>query len=377
MTTYDFIQRARFSPGVDDLDLARWAGASRSAADPRLRWDGVRILAADDDAAALSVLARILARAGFADVRTTGEGDRVPALFAEHAPDLVVLDLHMGAVKAPDVIARLRPLIPVDSYVPILVVSGDLTEEARIGALAAGAVDFVSKPYAAAEVLLRVRNHLHTRSLHLSLAGQKQELERKVRERTRELEETACEVLERLARAAELRDDDTGIHTRRVGELSARIAAAMGLPTGEVEMIRRTAPLHDLGKVGIPDGVLLKPGRLSEGERALMQRHTAIGAEILAAGRSRMVRMAEQIAASHHERWDGGGYPAGLAGEAIPLPARIVALADFYDALSSDRPYRPAWPRERVVQEIAAGRGTHFDPAVVDAFVGEVLPRME
>ncbi|HEX5871125.1 MAG TPA: HD domain-containing phosphohydrolase, partial [Longimicrobium sp.] len=137
------------------------------------------------------------------------------------------------------------------------------------------------------------------------------------------------------------------------------------------------APLHDLGKVGIPDGVLLKPGRLSDGERELMQRHTEIGAEILAAGRSRMVRMAEGIARAHHERWDGTGYPLGLAGESIPLPARIVALADFYDALSSDRPYRAAWPRERVVDEIAAGRGTHFDPAVVDAFIHRVLPRME
>jgi putative two-component system response regulator len=368
-------------------DFARGSGpAVNGDPAPRAAWDAeavprpapdARILAADDDGAALAVLARILGRAGFANVCTTGEGDRVPALFEEHAPDLVVLDLHMGHVEATDVIRRLRPLIPRDSYVPILVVSGDLTEEARIGALAAGAADFVSKPYAPAEVLLRVRNHLHTRSLHLSLAGQNQELERKVSERTRELEETAWEVLERLARAAELRDDDTGTHTRRVGELSARIAAAMGLPAAEVEMIRRTAPLHDLGKVGIPDGVLLKPCRLSDGERALMQRHTRIGAEILAAGRSRMVRMAEEIAASHHERWDGGGYPAGLAGEAIPLAARIVALADFYDALSSDRPYRAAWPRDRVVREIAAGRGAHFDPAVVDAFVREVLPRMD
>jgi putative two-component system response regulator len=335
-----------------------------------------RILAADDDATALSILRRILSRAGFQDVHTTVDGDRVPDLFAEHAPDLVVLDLHMGRVEATDVIARLRPLIPRDSYLPILVVSGDLTEHARLGALAAGAVDFVNKPYTPAEVLLRVRNHLHTRSLHLSLAGQNQELERKVRERTRELEEAAWEVLERLARAAELRDDDTGVHTRRVGELSARIAAAMGLEAAEVEMIRRTAPLHDLGKVGIPDGVLLKPGRLSDGERELMQRHTDIGAEILAAGRSRIVRMAEEIARAHHERWDGTGYPRGTAGEAIPLTARIVALADFYDALSSDRPYRPAWPRVRIVDEIAAGRGTHFDPRVVDVFVLDVLPRL-
>ncbi|HEX6372011.1 MAG TPA: HD domain-containing phosphohydrolase [Longimicrobium sp.] len=375
---YDFSHDVGASPRADHAQ-PRWTAASIPAPEPQpgLLSGQVRILAADDDATALSVLARILARAGFHDVRTTLDGDCVPAMFAEHAPDLVVLDLHMGRVEGTDVIARLRPLIPRDTYLPILVVSGDLTEEARIGALAAGAVDFVSKPYAPAEVLLRVRNHLHTRSLHLSLAGQNQALEQKVRERTRELEQTAWEVLDRLARAAELRDDDTGIHTRRVGELSARIAEAMGLPAVDVEMIRRTAPLHDLGKVGIPDGVLLKPGRLSDGERALVQRHTEIGAEILAAGRSRMVRMAEEIARSHHERWDGAGYPLGLAGESIPLSARIVALADFYDALSSDRPYRAAWPRQQVMDEIAAGRGTHFDPAVVDAFMDQVLPRME
>lgn len=333
-----------------------------------------RILAADDDAAALKVLEKILSRAGFGDVRTTGDGGEVPALFREYAPDLVLLDLHLGRVEAPDVIRRLHPLIPAGAYLPILVMSGDLTEEARVGALAAGAADFIHKPYAPAEAVLRVRNHLHTRRLHLAVARQNEELEQKVQARTRELEETAWEVLERLARAAELRDDDTGVHTRRVGELSARIAAAMGMEAEVVEMIRRTAPLHDLGKVGIPDGVLLKPGRLTAAERELMQRHTDIGAEILAAGRSRMVRMAEEIARSHHERWDGSGYPQGTAGEGIPLAARIVALADFYDALSTDRPYRAAWPRIRVVEEIAAGRGSHFDPCVVDAFVRDVLP---
>ena len=339
--------------------------------------DTPRILAADDDAGALRVLDRILARAGFADVRTTLDGTQVPEMFVEFAPDLVVLDLHMGQVEGTDVIRRLRPLIPEGTYLPILIVSGDLTREARVAALAEGAVDFISKPYAVDEVLLRVRNHLHTRSLHLAVAGQNRELERKVQERTRELEEAAWEVLERLARAAELRDDDTGTHTRRVAELSARIACAMGLPETEVEMIRRTAPLHDVGKIGIPDGVLLKPGKLSEGEWQLMKRHTIIGAEILSAGRSEMVRMAEAIALAHHERWDGMGYPQGAAGDDIPLCARIVALADVFDALSSDRPYRPAWSRERVLAEIAAGRGTHFDPRVVDAFLVEVAPGLE
>jgi putative two-component system response regulator len=360
------------------LPAAPAAGASATRAlHAAMALDTPRILAADDDAAALRVLERILARAGFAEVRTTLDGLEVPDLFRQFPPDLVVLDLHMGHVEGTDVIRALRPLIPAGAYLPILIVSGDLTAEARIGALAEGAVDFISKPYAVDEVLLRVRNHLHTRSLHLSVAEQNRELERKVQARTRELADTAWEVLERLARAAELRDDDTGMHTRRVAELSARIAMALGMPDAEVEMIRRTAPLHDVGKIGIPDGVLLKPGKLNEGEWQLMKRHTTVGAQILSEGRSEMVRMAEAIALGHHERWDGTGYPQGLAGDAIPRCARVVALADVYDALSSDRPYRPAWPRERVLAEIAAGRGTHFDPAVVDAFLAHVAPGLE
>jgi putative two-component system response regulator len=360
------------------MPAAPAAGAFATlASHPAMAIDTPRILAADDDAGALRVLERILARAGFAEVRTTLNGFEVPDLFRQFPPDLVVLDLHMGAVEGTDVIRALRPLIPPGAYLPILIVSGDLTPQARIAALAEGAVDFISKPYAVDEVLLRVRNHLHTRSLHLSVAEQNRELERKVQERTRELEDTAWEVLERLARAAELRDDDTGMHTRRVAELSARIAVALGLPDAEVEMIRRTAPLHDVGKIGIPDGVLLKPGKLNEGEWETMKRHTEVGAQILSAGRSEMVRMAEAIALGHHERWDGTGYPRGLAGDAIPRGARVVALADVYDALSSDRPYRAAWPRERVLAEIAAGRGTHFDPAVVDAFLTHVVPGLE
>ena len=366
-------EREAFLPAVP----AGGPSAPRNEPHPAMATDTARILAADDDASALRVLQRILGRAGFAHLRTTQDGTEVPDLFTEFQPDLVVLDLHMGPVEGTDVIRRLRPLIPASTYLPILIVSGDLTAEARVGALEVGAVDFIGKPYAVDEVLLRVRNHLHTRSLHLAVASQNRELEHKVQARTRELEDAAWEVLERLARAAELRDDDTGMHTRRVGDLAARIAAALGLEPAQVEMIRRTAPLHDVGKIGIPDGVLLKPGKLNEGEWELMKRHTTVGAEILAAGRSEMVRMAEQIALAHHERWDGGGYPLALAGERIPLTARIVALADFYDALSSDRPYRAAWPRARVLAEIEAGRGTHFDPRVVDVFLAEVVPGLD
>ena len=177
------------------------------------------------------------------------------------------------------------------------------------------------------------------------------------------------EVLERLAAAAEYRDDETGQHTHRVGTLAAKLARALGLPAEQVELVRRAAPLHDVGKIAIPDSILLKPGRLTAEEYAVMQAHALVGARILSGGRSPLVQMAERIARGHHERWDGTGYPDGVAGEQIPLEARIVAVADVYDALTSDRPYRPAWPRERVLAEIAQSAGTHFDPRVARAFL--------
>ena len=336
-----------------------------------------RILAADDDASALRVLDRILSRGGFGEVMTTTDGTRVEALFQEFRPDMLLLDLHMGAIEAPEVIRRVRALIPPEEHVPILVLSGDFSDESRLAVLAEGAADFIHKPYSPGEVMLRVRNHLQTRLLHAAVREQNRTLEARVRERTEALERTAAEVLERLARAAELRDDDTGLHTRRVGELSGALAVAMGLPDAQAQALTLAATLHDIGKIGIPDSVLLKPGKLTPDEWEVMKSHTVIGARILADGSSAVVRLAEQIAHAHHERWDGTGYPLGLAGADIPLPARIVALADFYDALTSDRPYRAAWDVPRVLEEIRSLRGTHFDPAVVDAFLGSVAPGLQ
>ena len=185
--------------------------------------------------------------------------------------------------------------------------------------------------------------------------------------------EAELEILARLAAASEARDDDTGQHTRRVGELAARIGEVLGLPLEEVDLIRLAAPLHDVGKIGIPDAILRKPGRLTPDEFAIMQTHTLIGAAMLADGATRHMRLAETIARSHHEWWNGKGYPDGLSGEAIPLPGRIVAVADVYDALTHARPYRGAWKRDRVIAELRRKTGTHFDPRLVEAFLDAVL----
>jgi putative two-component system response regulator len=213
-----------------------------------------------------------------------------------------------------------------------------------------------------------VRNLLVTRYLHLALRDHNRYLEERVRERTAELEEAHAEILARLARAAEFRDDETGEHTRRVGRLSAAIARELGLNAEEVSLLQQVAPLHDVGKIGIPDDILLCPGRLTPEQLKVMRSHTEIGGNLMGGSEIPLLNMAEEIARTHHERWDGSGYPAGLSGEEIPIAGRIVAVADSYDAVTHRRPYKPAWAAEDGWWEIARKAGADFDPAVIDAF---------
>src|SRR5205085_1204241 len=251
---------------------------------------------------------------------------------------------------------------------PVIVLSADITHDSKRLALEAGAIDFVSKPFVRGEVLLRVRNLLHTRQLQLQLARRRDELEDMVRERTEDLEAARREVLDRLARAAEHRDDDTHEHAMRIGSISEALARELHLDLTTVEDIRRAAPLHDIGKIAVPDRILSKPGKLDTAELREMRRHPDIGAMILSGGRASVLRMAEEIARTHHERWDGNGYPFGLSGDQIPLAGRVVAVADVFDALTHRRPYKDPWPVDRSAEEIRAQRGRHFDPDVVDAF---------
>ena len=254
------------------------------------------------------------------------------------------------------------------SYLPILMLTGDMTPTARQEALSRGAKDFVSKPFHGDEVLLRIRTLLETRFLYFQIQSQNQILEAKVRERTRELEAAQIEIIERLARAAEFRDDNTGQHTERVGQMAALLARQLGLPDPQVSLIRRAAPLHDVGKIGIPDAVLLKLGqadarRVRAGEDAHHHRRAHPVGQPL-----RVLRLAEEIAFSHHERWDGDGY-VGIRQDQIPLAGRIVAVADVFDALTQKRPYKAAWPIAEAIAEIERQRTRQFDPEIVDAFL--------
>ena len=327
-----------------------------------------RILVIDDEAANVEALDKILRWAGYPWVLTTTDPTEAARLYSEIRPDLIVLDLHMPEKDGFDVMAELAEMTDREEYLPILVLTGDMDPVARERALSAGAKDFVTKPFETTEVLLRIKNLLETRSLHTRLHRHAEELEDKIAARTRDLADAQLEILSRLALAAEYRDDVTGQHAERVGALSALIAEEVGLSAEDVELVRWAAPLHDIGKIGIPDAILLKPGKLLDAEYEVMKSHTTIGARILSGSRFPIMQMARKIALSHHERWDGRGY-TGLVGEEIPIEGRIVAVADTFDCLTNERPYKAAMPVDQTVELIDSERGRHFDPRVVDAFL--------
>ena len=331
------------------------------------------ILIVDDQPDIVQLLATILTTNGYRVVHTPTDPTRARDIVATLRPHIVLLDLSMPQMDGLAVMTQLRASQPPTHFLPILVLTADGTIATRRRALASGATDFLTKPFDHIEVRLRVGNLLRTQALHLALLSQAESLEQQVRERTAELDQARLETLTSLALAAEYRDDATGQHTRRVGELSARIAHMLGLPEDAITRLQHAAQLHDVGKIGIPDDILLKPARLTTDEREEMKRHTVIGAELLSVGRSGTLRLARQIALTHHERWDGYGYPSGLAGADIPIEGRIVALADTWDALIHERPYKPAWPPEAALAEIVQLRGSQFDPHVVDAFFDVVV----
>lgn len=334
------------------------------------------IMIVDDQEANVRLLERVLQQAGFANIKSTTNPRLALSLYAGFRPDIVLLDLHMPEVDGFQIMEELRHRSE-GTYLPLLVLTADITREVKQRALEGGAKDFLTKPVDATEVVLRIRNLLETRMLHLQLKEQNEVLEERVLDRTKDLEQAQIEILERLALAAEYRDDDTGQHTYRVGRTSGLIARALALPDAQAELIRRAAPLHDVGKIGVPDSILLKPAKLTPDEFEVIKTHTTIGARILSGSKFPLLQLAREIALAHHERWDGGGFPEGLAGEAIPLEARIVAVADAYDAMTSNRPYRRALLRQEAWNILWEGAGTQWDERVIEAFASSQNVRKE
>ena len=333
-----------------------------------------KILIIDDEQANIVLLEDILENEGYTNFKSIQDSREVLDIYKEIRPDLVLLDLNMPHLDGFQVMEQLRE-VEKGSYAPILVLTAQSDRNIRLNALAAGARDFIEKPFDITEVVHRISNMLEIRLLHNQVQDQNQILEEKVAARTHELEETRQEAILRLGRAAEYRDNETGMHVIRMSRLSHKLAEEIGLPEEECQLILQASPMHDVGKIGVPDEILLKPGKLDEKEWEIMKKHPEIGAEILSGSHSTVMQMAETIALTHQERWDGSGYPHGLKGEEIPLAGRIVAICDVFDALTSKRYYKEASSVEKSMQIIEEGKGKGFEPQLVDAFK-KVLPKM-
>jgi putative two-component system response regulator len=334
-----------------------------------------RILIVDDTPENARLLEMMLVNSGYKHIRCLHDGRDVLKSLETFAPDLILLDLMMWPVSGYEVLTQIRDYLPEDTYLPIIVITADDTTVARKRALTLGATDFIRRPHEYFDVILRVRNLLQTRFFHLELMARNEKLRELVQERTLYLENiqidlklAQLDIVDRLAVAGEYHDDDTGSHTYRVAQTSRMLALHLGLAADDVEILYRSAPLHDVGKIGISDEILLKPGRLTAPEFETMKKHCEIGSMLLSNGRSEMMEVARNIAISHHERFDGLGYPYGLRGDEIPLAGRIVAVADVFDALTTERPYKKAWPLNEAISEIHNQSGRHFDPTVVTAF---------
>lgn len=323
--------------------------AAAPAALPDTRPSQPRLLLVDDEPTNLHVLRQILQQ----DYRLlfATDGARALQLAAQQLPDLILLDIMMPDMDGYAVCAALKQ-DPRTAAIPVVFITAMSESEDEARGFDTGAVDYIIKPVRAPVVRARVRTHL-------SLV------------RMQELRETRLQIVQRLGRAAEYKDNETGMHVIRMSHFAEALARAAGCPPDWVDDLLNAAPMHDVGKIGIPDAVLLKPGKLDAAEWDIMRRHPEIGAEIIGADHpGGVLRMAHTVALCHHEKWDGSGYPRGLAGAAIPLEARIVAIADVFDALTSARPYKKAWPVEAALDHMRAEAGRHFDPWLMEVFSG-------
>lgn len=310
-----------------------------------------RILVVDDQPDNLHVMKQIL-MAQY-QLLFAKDGERALSLAAEQNPDLILLDVMMPGMDGFETCIRLKREKDT-CHIPVIFVTAMSDIEDETYGFELGAVDYIAKPVSAAIVRARVKTHLSLVSVN-------------------EIHETRLEIIRRLGRAAEYKDNETGLHVIRMSNYSMLLGKACGMSDDEAELLLHAAPMHDVGKIGIPDSILLKPGKLTAEEWEIMRRHPAIGAEIIGEHKSQLLEWARIIALTHHEKWDGSGYPSGLSGKEIPLIGRIVAVADVFDALTTERPYKKAWPVQEALNYLEAQSGMHFDPELVRLFFS-ILP---
>lgn len=352
-----------------------------------------RIMIVDDESYNLLVVRKFLQHAGYVNFITSTEPQNVVDLMKREVPDIVLLDIMMPGVSGIDILRSMKSHSDL-SMIPVVILTASPEASVKTQALELGATDFLSKPVDPSELVLRVRNVLGAKANFDDLADYSVNLEAQVKQRTRELERSQKHIIFCLARACEFRDNETGQHIIRVGKFAGIIARELGFSQQQAEALDQAAQLHDVGKIAIPDSILHKPGKLDPEQYEFMQKHagfgkqiiecmpdeewvslkkhTKIGSHFLDVKSSPLMRMAARIALTHHEHWDGGGYPLGLQGEDIPLEGRITAVSDVYDALSSRRPYKKPFPREKCFQMLKEKRGAQFDPDVLDAFFNRI-----
>jgi len=324
------------------------------------------LLIVDDIPDNLKILSTYLKKHNF-KIRIATDGEDALQQALRMPPDLILLDIMMPNMNGFETCQQLKANEKTCD-IPVIFTSALSEEVDKIKGLEVGAVDYITKPFLQGEVLARIKTHLSLKKLRTQVRNQNFILEQQVRERTQELEQTRLQLISSLGRASEFRDNETGMHVIRMSQCSKRLAEAAGLSAEECNLIFNASPMHDVGKIGIPDNILLKPARLNEQEWEVMKTHTIIGEKILSGNNSDLLKTAAILARSHHEHWNGAGYPDGLKGENIPMISRITAICDVFDALLSKRPYKNPWTVEDTVACLKAGRGKHFEPYLIDLF---------